>query len=91
MPQMPSLFHIGSYEMIVLQVLMLAGIMGALTAKAKGRSGFIWFVLTVASCGAAILVVLFLPVVKKKDPAGGDTPYEDGDSGSYDGDSDGGD
>ena len=65
MSGLPSLFHIGSYEMIVLQVLMLAGIIGAITAKAKGRSGFIWFVLSVASCGAGILVVLFMPAINK--------------------------
>ena len=45
---MPSLFYIGSYEMIVVQVLLLAGVIGAITAKAKGRSGLIWFVLSVA-------------------------------------------
>ncbi|SFO06776.1 hypothetical protein SAMN04488056_10343 [Cohaesibacter marisflavi] len=61
---MPSLFYIGSYEMIVVQVLLLAGVIGAITAKAKGRSGLIWFVLSVVSCGAGILVVLFMPVKK---------------------------
>lgn len=64
MPNMPSLFQIGSYDMIVLQVLMLAGIIGAITAKAKGRSGLLWFVLSVVTCGAGILVVLFMPAVK---------------------------
>ncbi|WP_319410946.1 hypothetical protein [uncultured Cohaesibacter sp.] len=62
MSSMPSLFHIGSYEMIVVQVLLLAGVIGAITAKAKGRSGFVWFVLSVISCGLGILVVLFMPV-----------------------------
>ena len=66
MSNMPSLFHIGSYQMIVVQVLLLAGVIGAITAKAKGRSGFIWFVLSVVTCGAGILVVLFLPVKKPR-------------------------
>nr|WP_321458011.1 hypothetical protein [uncultured Cohaesibacter sp.] len=61
MSNMPSLFQIGSYEMVVVQVLLLAGVIGAITAKAKGRSGFIWFVLSVVTCGAGILVVLFMP------------------------------
>ncbi|PLW78407.1 hypothetical protein [Cohaesibacter celericrescens] len=65
MPNVPSIFNIGSYEMIVLQVLMLAGIIGAITAKARGRSGFVWFVISVVTCGAGILVVLFMPVVEK--------------------------
>ncbi len=65
MPSLPSIFQIGSYEMIVLQVLILAGTIGALTAKAKGRSGFIWFVLSVVTCGFGILVVLFMPTVSK--------------------------
>ncbi|SNY92569.1 hypothetical protein SAMN04515647_2839 [Cohaesibacter sp. ES.047] len=66
MQNLPALFQIGSYEMIVVQVLFLAGVIGAITAKAKGRSGFVWFVLSVVSCGAGILVVLFLPVVKNE-------------------------
>ena len=65
MPNVPGIFQIGSYEMIVVQVLLLAGVIGAITAKAKGRSGFVWFVLSVVTCGAGILVVLFLPVVEK--------------------------
>ena len=65
MPSLPGIFQIGSYEMIVLQVLMLAGIMGAITAKAKGRSGFVWFVLSVVTFGVGILVVLFMPAVAK--------------------------
>ena len=69
---MPSLFYIGSYEMIVVQVLLLAGVIGAITAKAKGRPGLIWFVLSVVSCGAGILVVLFMPVKRpEKDKAPG--------------------
>lgn len=75
MPSLPGIFQIGSYEMIVLQVLMLAGIIGAITAKAKGRSGFVWFVLSVVTCGFGILVVLFMPAVPKKKAA--DTPPEE--------------
>lgn len=67
MPSLPGIFQIGSYQMIVLQVLMLAGVIGAITAKAKGRSGFVWFVLSVVTCGAGILVVLFMPAVAKPD------------------------
>ncbi|MCT4657344.1 MAG: hypothetical protein N4A65_16240 [Cohaesibacter sp.] len=63
MPSLPGIFQIGSYDMVVLQVLLLAGIIGALTAKAKGRSGILWFVLSVVTCGAGILVVLFMPAV----------------------------
>ena len=65
MPSLPGIFQIGSYEMIVLQVLILAGTIGAVTAKAKGRSGFVWFVLSVVTCGAGILVVLFMPTIVK--------------------------
>jgi len=65
MPSLPGIFQIGSYEMIVLQVLILAGTIGAITAKAKGRSGFLWFVLSVVTCGFGILVVLFMPAVTK--------------------------
>lgn len=67
MPTLPGIFQIGSYEMIVVQVLLLAGVIGALTAKAKGRSGLIWFVLSVVTCGVGILVVLFMPRIKQDD------------------------
>ncbi len=67
MPSLPGIFQIGSYEMVVLQVLLLAGIIGAITAKAKGRSGTIWFILSVATFGAGILVVLFMPAIVKSD------------------------
>ncbi|HAT86351.1 MAG TPA: hypothetical protein DCS30_10655 [Rhizobiales bacterium] len=67
MPSLPGIFQIGSYEMVVLQVLLLAGIIGAITAKAKGRSGTIWFILSVATFGAGILVVLFMPAIVKQD------------------------
>jgi len=77
MPSLPGIFQIGSYEMIVVQVLMLAGVIGAITAKAKGRSGLIWFVLSVVTCGAGILVVLFMPTVVKSGQDGADnTPDE---------------
>jgi uncharacterized membrane protein YgaE (UPF0421/DUF939 family) len=66
MPTLPGLFQIGSYQMVVLQVLLLAGIIGAITAKAKGRSGTIWFILSIVTFGAGILVVLFMPAVEKK-------------------------
>lgn len=66
MPSLPGIFQIGSYQMVVLQVLLLAGIIGTLTAKAKGRSGTLWFILSVISCGAGILVVLFMPAIEKK-------------------------
>lgn len=65
MPSLPGVFQIGSYEMIVLQVLILAGTIGAITAKAKGRSGILWFALSVVTCGAGILVVLFMPTIAK--------------------------
>ena len=65
MPNVPGIFQIGSYEMIVVQVLMLAGVIGAITAKAKGRSGLLWLVITIVTCGAGILVVLFLPAIEK--------------------------
>ena len=65
MPSLPGIFQIGSYEMIVLQVLMLAGIMGLITAKAKGRSGLLWFILSVVTFGIGILVVLFMPALNK--------------------------
>ena len=74
MSNLPSLIEIGSYDMIVLQVLLLAGIIGAITAKAKGRSGFLWFVLSVVTCGAGILLVLFMPIVHK---AADSTPKDD--------------
>lgn len=64
MPSLPGIFQIGSYDMIVLQVLLLAGIIGLITAKAKGRSGTIWFVLSVVTCGAGILIVLFMPAIE---------------------------
>lgn len=70
MPSLPGIFQIGSYEMIVVQVLMLAGVIGAITAKAKGRSGLVWFVLSVVTCGAGILVVLFMPTVIKPTDSG---------------------
>lgn len=66
MPSLPGIFQIGSYEMVVLQVLLLAGIIGAITAKAKGRSGTIWFILSIVTFGAGILVVLFMPAVENK-------------------------
>ncbi|WP_119306625.1 hypothetical protein [Cohaesibacter haloalkalitolerans] len=80
MSNLPSLIQIGSYEMVVVQVLFLAGVIGAITAKAKGRSGFVWFVLSVVSCGAGILVVLFMPA--KKASAHGKADGSDGSSGS---------
>ncbi|MCV6545926.1 MAG: hypothetical protein OIF56_01340 [Cohaesibacter sp.] len=68
MPTLPGLFQIGSYQMVVLQVLLLAGIIGAITAKAKGRSGILWFILSIVTFGVAIVVVLFLPaIIKIKD------------------------
>ena len=74
MSNLPSLIEIGSYDMIVLQVLLLAGIIGAITAKAKGRSGFLWFLLSVVTCGAGILLVLFMPIIHK---ASDSTPKDD--------------
>lgn len=76
MPSLPGIFQIGSYEMIVLQVLILAGTIGAITAKAKGRSGFLWFVLSVVTCGFGILVVLFMPAVTKGPTDAPDTEDE---------------
>ncbi|MCV6574937.1 MAG: hypothetical protein OIF58_04295 [Cohaesibacter sp.] len=67
MPTLPGLFQIGSYQMVVLQVLLLAGIIGAITAKAKGRSGILWFILSIVTFGVAIVVVLFLPAIVKTD------------------------
>nr|WP_319484139.1 hypothetical protein [uncultured Cohaesibacter sp.] len=79
MSNLPSLIQIGSYEMVVVQVLFLAGVIGAITAKAKGRSGFVWFVLSVVSCGAGIVVVLFMPA--KKASAQNKTDGSDGPGG----------
>ncbi|WP_316861333.1 hypothetical protein [uncultured Cohaesibacter sp.] len=86
MPNMPSLFEIDGYEMIVLQVLFLAGVIGAITAKAKGRSGLVWFVLSAITYGFAILVLLFVPsrTKKRRKNNDGTAYYEDGD---YDSDS----
>ncbi len=87
MPTLPGIFQIGSYDMVVLQVLLLAGIIGAITAKAKGRSGLIWFVLSVVTFGAGILVVLFMPAVVKAD----DLSVNDGSTNGSDAGGDGGD
>lgn len=91
MPKLPGIFQIGSYDMVVLQVLLLAGIIGVITAKAKGRSGTLWFILSVVTCGAGILVVLFLPAVEKKADAEVSSSSEASDTGDSGGGDGGGD
>jgi hypothetical protein len=59
------MFGIGVPEFIIILVIwVLPGTIGAILAKNKGRSGFLWFVIC-ALFWLPIFIVMFLPPVKE--------------------------